>query len=151
MHKPRCWLMMHALRAPAFSFMLDRVPEGVLCSSKQTVAVMRSGLTTGHLQPGHRETAMLPTTYQTEPGTAEVELKQTGCKALHTFTQYPGGSCELWRVVVAARRLHVPLAQDPTLLAYAHTPPGITGVWANFRERPVPGTLRAVAERMAQQ
>eukprot|EP00892_Ulva_mutabilis_P003853 jgi/Ulvmu1/183/UM001_0187.1 len=91
------------------------------------------------VKPGHRETAMLPTTYQTEPTAADIELMHTGRKALHSFTQYPGGSLELWRLVVTARRRHVHVHEDPTLLTYAHTSPGITPVWTDFRERPAPG------------
>lgn len=91
------------------------------------------------LQPGYREHAMLPSTYQTQPTAADQELQRTGRKVLNAFTQYAGGSSELWRLVVTARTMHVPPAQDATLLTYAHTPPGIMGVWTNFRERPIGG------------
>lgn len=91
------------------------------------------------LQPGQRQHAMLPSMYQTKPTADEIELQSTGQKAMSAFTQYAGGSSELWRLLVVARTMHLPLAADPTLMTYAHTPPGITGVWTDFRQRHLRG------------
>lgn len=88
---------------------------------------------------------MLTSTYQTYPTETEREAQITGRMVLNAFTQYAGGSSELWRLVVHAKTMHVPLADDPTLLTYAQTPPGITAVWTDFRQRPIRGAVNQLA------
>jgi len=88
---------------------------------------------------------MLTSTYQTQPTEKDLEVQSTGRKVLNAFTQYAGGSSELWRLVVRTRTMHVPPAHDPTLLTYAQTPPGITAVWTNFRQRPIRGVVNILA------